>query len=174
MPRPATVAIAFAALVIATPAWAHVTVVPPFVAAESRTTLSLTGPNERDEPMTGFEVSVTSDFLIVRALPGGDWDSRVQGQTAIWTGGDLAPGDEATFTLELEAPSEPGPAQLEVAQRYASGEAVTWDVGLTVTPASDPSSQNLGWALVTAVIGIGVIVAVGVALLRRAGSLQEK
>jgi len=176
MPRPTAVAVAvaIAALVIATPAWAHMTVVPPFVAAESRTTLKLSGPNERDEPMTRFEITVTRDFRIVQARSADGWDARVQGSTAIWTEGTLAPGAEATFSLELEAPSEPGPAQLEVAQRYASGEAVIWDVALTVTPESDPSSQNLGWALVTAVIGIGVIVAVGVALLRRAGSLQEK
>jgi uncharacterized protein YcnI len=174
MPRPTPVAVTVAALVFATPAWAHVTVVPPFIPAESRTTLSLSGPNERDEPMTGFEITVTNDFRIVQARSADGWDARVLGTTAIWTEGSLAPGAEATFSLELEAPSEPGPAQLEVAQRYPGGDIVTWDVALNVTPGSEPSSQNLGWALVTAVIGIGVIVAVGVVLLRRAGSLQEK
>ena len=99
MLRPATVAVAIAALVVPTPAWAHVTVVPPFVAADSTARLSVTGPNEREEPMTAFEVSVTSDFVIVRALPAGDWDSRVRGGKAIWTGGSLAEGDQVEFDV---------------------------------------------------------------------------
>jgi uncharacterized protein YcnI len=160
--------------VVAAPAAAHVTVVPPFVAARDTASVSLTGPNERDEPMTGFEVTATSDFRIVRAYPADGWDASVQGSTATWTKGSLAPGAEATFRLEVEAPSAPGPAQLEAVQRYPGGEVVTWAVGLTVTPASESSSENLGWALVTALVGVAVLIAVGLAFLRRTRSLQEK
>jgi hypothetical protein len=151
-----------------------VTVVPPFVSANDTASLSLTGPNERDEPMTGFSVTVQGEFRIVHAHPADGWDESVQGPTATWTGGSLAPGAEATFRLELEAPSEPGAAQLEATQSYADGDAVTWDVGFTVTPASESSSQNLGWALATALIGVAALVAIGVAFLRRTRSLQER
>ena len=162
------------ALVLATPAAAHISVVPPFIPAKGSDVVSLRGPNEREEPMTGFEVSVPSEFRIVHAHPADGWDESVQGSRATWTGGSLAPGAEATFRLELEAPSAPGTDSLEAVQRYPGGAVVTWDVGLTVTPQSGSSSQNLGWALVTALIGIAVITALGVALLRRTRSLQEK
>ena len=83
-------------------------------------------------------------------------------------------GTAATFSLELEAPAEPGSATIEITQRYPGGDVVTWGVGLTVTPESESSSQNLGWALVTALIGIIVLAAVGVGFLRRTRSLQER
>jgi uncharacterized protein YcnI len=168
------ISVCSAALVLAAPAAAHVTVLPPFVSAGDTASLSLTGPNERDEPMTSFELSVPNDFRVVHVHPADGWDERVQGSTATWTGGSLAPGAETTFRLELEAPSAPGPALLEAVQRYPGGDVVTWGVALTVTPESSSSSQNLGWALVTALIGVAVIAAVGVALLRRTRSLHER
>jgi uncharacterized protein YcnI len=162
------------ALLVAAPAAAHVTIAPPFVPANGTDIVSLTGPNEREESMTGFEVSVPNEFRILHAHPAEGWDESVQGSRASWTGGSLAPGAEATFRLELEAPSTPGTGTLEALQRYPRGAVVTWDVGLTVTPESGSSSQNLGWALVVALIGVAVLVALGVALLRRPRSLQEK
>ena len=161
------------ALVLAGPAAGHVTATPPFLAAGSTGTLRLTVPNELDEPMTGFAVTVSADFGIAHAHPATGWEASVRGSTATWSGGSVEPDTESTFALELEAPAEPGPSQFEAVQRYADGN-ITWDVGLTVTPESEPSSQNLGWALLTAVIGLTVIVALGVGLVRRTRTLQEK
>lgn len=161
-------------LVLAAPAAAHVAVTPPFVAANDTTTLSLTGPNERDEPMTGFSVAVPGDFRIVSARSADGWRAEVHGARAIWRGSSLAPEAEATFSLEVESPSGPGPAQLEAVQRYPGGDVVTWDVGLTVTPEPEASSQNIGWAVLTAVVGLGVLTVIGVAVVRRTRSLQEK
>ena len=76
--------------------------------------------------------------------------------------------------MELEAPAGPGPAALQAKQLYAGGEVVAWPVALTVIPSSEPSSQNIGWAVLTAVVGLGVLTAIGLALLRRTRSLQEK
>ena len=162
------------ALALAAPAAAHITAVPPFIAANDSATVSLSGPNERDVAMTGLGVTVPSEFRIVHAHPADGWESSVRGSTAIWTEGSLAPRAEATFKLELEAPAEPGPATIEIAQRYPGGDVVTWGVGLTVTPASEAPSQNLGWALVTALVGLIVLAAVGVAFVRRTRSLQER
>jgi len=174
MPRPRILAIPLAALVATAPASAHVEIAPPYVAARDTATLSFTGPNERDEPMTGFSVAVPHDFRIVAARSAEGWSADVRGARAIWRGGSLAPEAEATFTLEVEAPSEPGPAQLEAFQHYPGGDVVTWDVGLTVTPKPAASSQNLGLAVLTAVVGLGVLAAFGVAVVRRTRSLQER
>ncbi|HLG10048.1 MAG TPA: hypothetical protein VI409_15375 [Gaiellaceae bacterium] len=161
-------------LALAAPAAAHVTVVPPFVSAGDTATLSLTGPNEREAEMTGFAVTVPSEFRIVEARSADSWRSAVQGTTATWQGDSLASGAEATFTLEVEGPVGPGPAVLEAAQLYPGGEIVRWTVALTVTPAAETPSQNLGWALVTALAGLVVISGIGVAVLRRTRSLQER
>ena len=161
------------ALILAAPAAAHVTVVPAFVSAGDAGTLSLTAPNERGVDMTGFVVSVPSEFRIVEARSDGSWRGAVQGSTATWQGGSLESGADATFTLELEGPAAPGPATIEAEQRYPGGEVVRWPVALTVTPFTESPPQNLGWALVTALVGLVVIAGIGVAIVRRARSVQE-
>ena len=164
---------ACSALALAAPAAAHVTVVPPFVAAGDTATLRFTVPNERGADMTGFALTVPSEFRIVEAVSSDAWRSSVWDHTATWVGGRLGSGSEATFKLEVEGPTEPGPASFEAMQHYPGGAIVRWAVALTVTPATETPSQNLGWALVTAVVGLGVLVAMGVALLRRARSIRE-
>jgi uncharacterized protein YcnI len=162
------------ALALAGSAAAHITVVPPFVAAGDTTTLRVTGPNERDADMTRFALTVPSEFRIVEVISEDSWRGSIRGQTATWNGGRLGSGSEATFTLEVEGPTEPGPASLEAAQLYPGGAIVRWPVALTVTPAAEATSQNLGWAVVTALVGLVVLTGIGVAMLRRARSLQEK
>ena len=163
------------ALTLADPAGAHVTVVPPFVSAGDTTALSITVPNEREAEMTGFAVTVPDEFRIVGVRSNDSWRGTAQGTTATWRGGSLASGAEATFALEVEGPAEPGPAALEAAQLYPGGEIVRWPVSLTVTPATETPKQHLGWAVVTALVGLIVITGIGVAILRlRTRSLQEK
>jgi uncharacterized protein YcnI len=165
---------AAAALVVSEHASAHVTTTPPWVAAGDVREITLTAPNEREERMTGFGVTVPGDFRIVRARSSDGWRADVRGSTATWVGGSLEAGAEATFAIEVEAPAGPGPAALQAVQRYPGEERVRWQVALTVTPSSDAPSQNLGWAVLTALIGLGVLTAIGLALLRRSKSLQEK
>ena len=161
------------ALALAAPAAAHLTAVPPFIAANDSATVSLSGPNERDVAMTGLGVTVPSEFRIVHAHPADGWESSVRGSTAIWTEGSLAPGAEAAFSLQVEGPTAPGPATIVAEQRYLGGEVVRWPVALTVTPSTESPPQNLGWALVTALVGLVVIAGIGVAIVRRARSVQE-
>jgi uncharacterized protein YcnI len=174
MPRPTAVVVALAALAFAAPASAHVIVAPPFLPAASKTTLSLTGPNERDEPMTGFAVSVPNGFRILAAHSPQGWRAAVEEKRAIWKGGSLAAGAEATFHVELEVPTSPGPVELETEQLYPGGEVVRWPIAMVVTPAGE-ASQHLGLALVVALVGL--LVTVGLVVLawwRRDRSLQEK
>ena len=112
------------ALILAAPAAAHVTVVPAFVSAGDTGTLSLTAPNERDVAMTGFDITVPSEFRIVHAHPADGWHSSVRGSTAIWTEGSLAPGAEATFSLQVEGPTAPGDAGKDAREAVMSPLAV--------------------------------------------------
>ncbi len=137
--------------------------------------MSFTGPNERRRPMLGFRLTIPSEFRLVAAHPSGDWRPEIRGQTVVWRGGRLAFTQEATFTLELEAPTAPGPAKFEAGQLYGRDSVVRWPVYFTVTPADDGPSQNLGWALVTGIVGLLVLTIGGVLLWqRRDTSLQER
>jgi hypothetical protein len=162
------------ALLLAAPAAAHVTVMPHFIAAGATASLRFSMPNELDRPMTGFSLLIPGDFRIVAVSSAEGWNADVQGRRVTWTGGSLDPADEAAFAVELEAPTAPGPANLEAEQLYPGDGALPWAVELTVTPASDTPSQNLAVAAVIALMGLLVLSALGLAILKRTRSLQEK
>jgi len=162
------------ALVFAAPAEAHVTVTPPFLGAGETATLSFTGPNERDVPMMVFRVVAPPAMRILHAYPSEGWESTTTERAATWSGGTLAPSGEATFTIHVEGPTEPGSAAFDVEQRYPGGAAVRWRVPVTITPGTQSSSRGLGWILGIAALMLVVITAAGLLLLRRFRSLQER
>jgi hypothetical protein len=140
---------------------------PSFVSAEDSTSITLSGPNERDEPMTGFAVTVPSGFEIVHAHPVEGWEAQIAGTTASWSGGALASGTEATFGLEVEAETEPGVVQLHAEQGYPGGKTVQWQVALTVLPATAESSEHFALAGVIGILGLVVLGAVAALFWRR-------
>ena len=155
-------------------ATAHIVATPHFAASGGKADVSFTGPNERRQPMLGFRLTIPSEFQLVSAHPSGDWRPEVRGSTVVWRGGRLGFTDEETFTLELETPTGLGPATFKATQLYGGGSAVRWRVYFTVTPADDEPSQNLGWALVTGIVGLLVLTVGGVLLWQRRGALQER
>ncbi len=162
------------ALLLAAPAAAHVTVTPAFLGAGETATLSFTGPNERDVPMTVFRVIAPPAMRILHASPSEGWESTTTERAATWSGGSLAPSGEATFTIHVEGPAKPGSASFHVEQRYPGGAAVRWRVPVTITPGTHSSSQSLGWVLGIAAVMLVAITAAGLLLLRRVRSLQER
>ncbi|MFO7572513.1 MAG: hypothetical protein R6W48_07945 [Gaiellaceae bacterium] len=161
MRRRAALAAALAVLGGAGPAQAHVVPEPSFVAAGATTRVGFAGPNERDERMTGFAIFAPEGVRIVRAHASEGWQVADADEARVtWTGGSLAPNEEETFHVELEATTPPGPAALEAEQLYPGGEVVRWDVPLTVVPAAESPGQNLGWTLVAGLVGLLVAVAV--------------
>lgn len=146
---------ALAALALATPAAAHVTVTPPFLRAGAETTLALGVPNERGEPMSGLAVTAPAGLRIVGARSAEGWSALVEGATASWSGGSLAPGASAAFALTLAAATQPGPAMLVAEQRYPGGETVRWEVALTIVPASEPS-EHVWRGVLVALLGLAV------------------
>lgn len=175
--RPALfAAAAAAALTAAWPASAHVVASPSFLSTGGTATLGLSGPNERDEPMTSFSVAVPDGIEIVEARARPGWEARVEGVTATWNGGSLAPGADATFELSVDVSAEPGLVQLRAAQRYPGGEVVRWPVALTILPAASPEPRGFGWTPVAVLAGLVALgLTAGVAWRRRrARALQER
>jgi hypothetical protein len=157
------------ALGVAGPALGHVIAVRPYVEAAASGEIELETPNERKLPMTGFVVIVPDGFRIVGARSSEDWSAVADRTTATWRGGSLPANALTTFTLEVDAPSEPGPTALRSEQHYPDGGVVRWNVPLTVTPAGDSPAQNLGWALVVGALGLLVLGLIGVLAWRRGG-----
>jgi uncharacterized protein YcnI len=175
MSRRVLVAVVVAALVVPASAAAHVGATPPFLAAGSSDTVHFDVPNELNEPMTGFSVTVPAGFEIEHAHPVEGWNSSFSASTATWKGGALAAGVSVTFGVELRAPSAPDVVELGVVQRYGSSGVVRWPVAFTVTPAAEGDSQSLALAAVIAVLGVLVVATIwAIAWRRRPRSLQEK
>jgi uncharacterized protein YcnI len=172
-------ALALSCAVVAMPlftsrAAAHISPEPSFLAAESTGTIELNGHNDRSEPMTGFAVQVPGDFRLLDAEEVSGWRTEVGGSRATWRDGSLAGNTGETFSVVLQAPSAPGPATLDVEQIYAGGDVLRWPVPLTITPADESSSQNIGWALVTGVLGLALFGAIGYLFLRRSRPVRER
>ena len=83
------------ALVLAGPASAHVVATPAYLPSQSSESITLTAPNERSEPMTGFSITAADGLEIEHAHPAKGWSEQVGGLTASRLGGSLAPGEEA-------------------------------------------------------------------------------
>jgi hypothetical protein len=151
--------VALAALLQAAPAWAHITVVPPFAAAGGEVRLVLAVPNERrSEPMTSLRVTAPPGFVLKAGEPLGDWRATVSGEELRWSGGSLAPRRSARFALLAVAPRQSGAVALRAVQGYPDGGTVPWRIDLTVTPATGaPAEQHLGAAALAAVVGLAVI-----------------
>ena len=158
---------ACSALVLAGTASAHVVATPGFLPSGSSESITFSGPNERDDPMTGFALRVPSGFEIEHAHEVTGWDESVADSTATWNGGPLATDAEVGFGMTLKTDMEPGVVELQARQLYADGSVVSWPVALTVTPAAESSSQNLALAGVVALIGVLAVVAIAMLTWRR-------
>ena len=154
-------------LVWAGAASAHVIAMPAYLASGSTESITFDAPNERDGPMTAFSVTMPAGLAIEHAHVVDGWDERVEGSTATWTGGSLAPRATADFGVTLKADRDPGLVELQAAQRYPDGGVVNWPVDFTITPAAETPSQNLALAGVVGLIGVLVLVAVALLAWRR-------
>lgn len=170
VPRLSAFLLLTAAVAALSPAGAtgHVVPSPSFVEAGTVAGVELTGPNERDEPMTGFALAVPEGIDIVGAEPTGAW--RVAKRTvsqAVWRGGSLSPNEEVAFRVRLKATVPPGPVTVEAEQRYPGGEVVRWDVPLIVVPGPAAPEENLSRALAVGLLGLLVIAGVALVAWRR-------
>lgn len=159
----AMVAVA-ATLLLAAPAWAHVTVHPEALpTGSSDVELTFRVPNERDNATTvGLQVFFPTNLplLTVDVLPVTGWTAKVTPRTLArpittddgtvsqvvsditWTStaGGIAPGEYEDFVVAVgRGPSLPGSATFKTLQTYSSGEVVRW---IQVTSSSDPKPDS--------------------------------
>jgi uncharacterized protein YcnI len=140
---------------------------PAYLASGSAESITFDTPNERDDPMTAFSVTVPHGLEIEHAHVVDGWNEQVKSSTATWTGGSLASFDTVDFGVTLKADRDPGLVELQTEQRYPDGGVVTWPVVLTITPAAKTPSQNLALAGVVGLIGVLVVAAVAMLAWRR-------
>ena len=159
--RPALIAsCVLAVLGTASGADAHVVPVPQFLPSGVVTTMDFAVPNERPEPMSGVTISVPAGLEIVRAQPTAGWTATVDGSTTTWQGGPLAHLAIENFSLDVDVTASPGPATLDTLLLYPSGAKVTWPATLTVVAGPvDEGTQGVGWGVITAIVGAGLLVA---------------
>lgn len=181
MPRPWVVLVLLTAawsLVAASRADAHVTMTPPFVDADAKTTVSFEMPNERPPHATvSLEVKAPPGVELASATPPAGWKLQLEHDRARWTGGRVEGRRTVAFPLVVTARTRAGTETFRATQGYDDGESVRWDAALTVLPAAgdEAPSQHLGRALIAASVGMVVIVASFLALrLLRRRPLQER
>jgi len=183
VPHPFARILAYAAaiaLVVPLSAFAHLFAQPAFLAVGGKQRLVLTVHNDRDETMTAFRLTVPAGFRILGTGGDGSWNEAVEGATATWTGGSLAPNTPTTFEVDVEAAAvEPGTVELQGDQLYAGDESARWPVSLTVVPPGGDADSGGGLVdgtaiVVLAALGALVVGTFGFVIWQRRGTLQEK
>jgi hypothetical protein len=164
-------AFALAAALLAlrpTPAHAHVQVQPTFVAVNEPAVIVFVSPNERERPMTRLELALPQGVDVLSVESPSGWHGTRAATRVSWTGGRLAPRATASFAVRLRVRRAPGLVVLPAQQRFDDGKAVRWRPQLTILPASgsDSPDQFLDRALLVAVVGLALIAASLVAVLR--------
>ena len=158
-----------ATLLLATPAWAHVTVHPETLpAGSSDVELTFRVPNERDNASTvALQVFFPTDLplLTVDVLPVPGWTAKVTTRALAtpvqtddgpvdqivsditWTAtaGGIAPGQYEDFVVAAgKGPAKPGTVVFKALQTYSSGVVVRW---IQVASSQDPNPDSPAPAL---------------------------
>ena len=148
------------ALALAAPAGAHLTLRPPSLTTGEDVLLTIDLPNEREAAMTGASLSLPSGVELLEAPSAGGWTGVVDGNEARWSGGRLAPGGVASFTVRVRVTAEPGSAAFGAEQLYDDGETVGWQTTVSVLPPSVAparAQQHLGRAVVAGLVGLALV-----------------
>ena len=120
-------AIAVALVVLAAPAYAHVSVETrnPRPGAESDYTISV--PNESETAdTTVIEVQLPPGLEITGFRPGKGWTMRVESEVLVIDGGKLGPGERREFRFTAINPVDTGELEFPAIQTYSDGEEVRW------------------------------------------------
>ena len=154
-----------AALVVAGPAPAHVSLWPKSVAVGADADLVFGVPNEEDAAgVIRVTIGIPSDFALHDAETKPGWTLSRTGQAITWSGGRIPKGEFARFAVRGTAPKRPEEVLFNVLVGSRSGETTTYHVPLQVTrgASNDAGARTLGKAaLVVAIGAAGLALAAG-------------
>jgi uncharacterized protein YcnI len=156
---------AFAALIFAAPAGAHLSIVPPSVVKGQLVDLVFSIPNA-DNPygVDHVTLGIPQDFVLddAEAKPG--WSQSRTGQAVTWADGNIPKGEYARFGIRGTAPPRAETVLFNVLVGDRTGKSITYRVPLAVTAhgPQDAGARSLAKAsLIVAIIAAGIALAAG-------------
>jgi uncharacterized protein YcnI len=150
---------ALAALAVAVPAGAHLSIDPAAVRRGELVDLVFSVPNVGDAiGIDHVTLGIPQDFYLddVEAKPG--WTQSRTGQAVTWSGGRIAKGTFARFAIRGTAPEKVETVLFNVLVGDRTGKSITYRVGLDVTATADrdKGARTLG----KAALGVAIVGAV--------------
>jgi uncharacterized protein YcnI len=157
--------VAFAALLLAAPAGAHLSIDPPRVQRGELVDLVFSVPNQADPySVDHVTLGIPQDFKLddAEAKPG--WSQSRTGQAITWSGGRVPKGTFARFAIRGTAPPRAEIVLFNVLVGDRTGKSITYRVPLEVTAhgPQDAGARSLAKAaLIVAIAAAGIALAAG-------------
>ena len=150
----------FAALVVAAPASAHLSIYPPSVETGQLVDLVFSVPNASDTlGVDHVTLGIPADFQLddAEAKPG--WTQSRTGQAITWSGGRIPKGQFARFSIRGTAPKNAETVLFNVLVGNRRGTSITYHVGLPVVPhgPQDSGARSLGRAALAVAVVAGIL-----------------
>jgi uncharacterized protein YcnI len=120
------------ALLLPVGALAHVEVEPSRVEAGSYQEFTFFAPNEETANFIQFELKIPEGLNSITPHEADGWtlehrDALHAGQTIVWSGGEVAPGESQNFYIRAQVnPTASGTLRWDAVQRFADGRAMSW------------------------------------------------
>jgi hypothetical protein len=152
-----------AALIIAAPAGAHLSINPDTVHTGALVDLVFSVPNAADP--TGIDrvtIAAPAGFVLDDGETVAGWTQSRSGQTLTWKNGNIPLRQYARFGIRGTAPAQAGTVLFNVLVADRTGTSITYRVGIQVVAhgPQDNGARSLGKAaLIVALVGAGLALA---------------
>jgi hypothetical protein len=151
---------ALAALGLAAPAAAHLSLDPPSAVAGSDIDLTFNVPNEDDPTgVVRVTIGVPTEFQLddAEAKPG--WTQTRAAQAVTWSGGRIPAHQFARFAIRGTAPTRSETVLFNVLVGSSVGKTTTYRVALAIKPVEsrDAGARTLGKAALAVGIGAALL-----------------
>lgn len=113
-------------LTMASVAWAHTTVSPEQASAGSSETFTVSTPGEKEIPIVEEKVEIPQGFEVTSVSSPDGWQGSVEGDSVVWTGGEIGEGEEQEFTFEAQIPDQVGEFAFNAFDTYEDGSVSEW------------------------------------------------
>jgi uncharacterized protein YcnI len=156
-----------AALALVPAAAGEVTISPGRVDPGQKARLVFSVANESTSAIETVAIGLPVDFQLDEAEVKGGWKTHLRKRTVTWEGYGIAPGQLATFTLNVSAPRVEERAMFSVLASLADGRTVTYESAINVVgaaPIVDTSARKIALAALI-VASVGALVAIAGGLL---------